>query len=149
LRTILQVFWNAISREPSSLFDDFFSFARLSLADAAELVEASAGHAKETLRKTDEEVQRGERDTLGRDKERLEQEQDPKVAFAHGMDTLKDAGTSVIGTGQEGSAKASEMADRVTSKYQDSFYRVRYYHFSDAVLNTRWTCIDVHGSTKR
>ncbi|EEB98079.1 hypothetical protein MPER_02477 [Moniliophthora perniciosa FA553] len=144
LQTILQIFWTGISSESSSLFNDFSSFARLSLADAAELVEASAANAKESLRKTDEEVQRGERDTLGRDKERLKQEEDPKVAFEHTMDTLKDAGTSVIGAGQEGTAKASEIANRTSAKFQDSFYRMceraqndeEYHRSLDTLFNT-------------
>ncbi|KAK7047885.1 hypothetical protein VNI00_006213 [Paramarasmius palmivorus] len=144
LRTILQIFWQSVASESSSLFYDFSSFARLSLADAAEVVEASAAQAKESLRKIDEEVQRGERDTIGRDKERLKQEEDPKVAFQHGMDTLKDAGTSVIGGTQEGAAKASDIANRASSKLQDSFYRMceraqedeEYHQSLDTLFNT-------------
>ncbi len=124
LRTILTIFWSGVSAESSSLFFDFSSFARLALADAAEAVEDQAARAKESLRQVDDEVQQGQRDVLGRDKERLKQEEDTKVAFQHGMDTVKDAGTSVIGTVQDSSAKAVELSERTSTQLQNSFYRV-------------------------
>ena len=49
----------------TSLFQDIPSLLRLSIADAAELVREHAGHAKESLRGVDKEVQQ---DTLGREK---------------------------------------------------------------------------------
>ncbi|KAJ4466871.1 hypothetical protein C8J55DRAFT_439193 [Lentinula edodes] len=124
IRTILSIIWSGLSSESSSLFEDFTSFARLSLADAAEVVENQASRAKDSLREVDEEVQSGKRDTLGRDKERLKQEEDLQVAFEHGMDTAKGAGSSVIGAGQQSVAKASELSDRTSAKLHNAFYKM-------------------------
>ncbi|KAF8828118.1 hypothetical protein HHX47_DHR4000617 [Lentinula edodes] len=124
IRTILSIIWSGLSSEGSSLFEDFTSFARLSLADAAEVVENQASRAKDSLREVDEEVQSGKRDTLGRDKERLKQEEDLQVAFEHGMDTVKGAGSSVIGAGQQSVAKASELSDRTSAKLHNAFYKM-------------------------
>ena len=125
LRSLLSTVWSSVSSEGTSIFDDLLSIIRLSLADAAELIEGQAGSTKESLRAMDTEVQDGTRDTLGRDKKRLEEEKDPKVAWQHGMDTVKDAGTSVIGTAQGASAGAREKADKTSSRLQDAFYKVR------------------------
>ncbi|KAJ3732954.1 hypothetical protein DFJ43DRAFT_1070435 [Lentinula guzmanii] len=124
IRTILSIIWSGLSSESSSLFEDFSSFTRLSLADAAEVVEKQASRAKDSLREVDEEVQAGERDTFGRDKARLKEEEDVQVAFEHGMDTLKGAGSSVIGAGQETAAKASELSDRTSIQLQNAFYKM-------------------------
>lgn len=43
------------------------------------------------------EAQEGKRDQWGRDKQRLEEEKDPKVAWEHGVERVKGAGSSVIG----------------------------------------------------
>lgn len=126
ISTILSIIWSGLSSESSSLFRDFSSFTRLSLADVAEVIEGQAARAKSSLREVDEEVQSGSRDVLGRDKERLKEEEDTKVAFEHGMDTLKDTGSSIIGAGQETAAKASELSDRTSSHLQNSFYRVSF-----------------------
>ena len=101
------------------------SLLRLSIADAAEFIEEQAGSAKQTLRQVDEEVQAGKRDTLGRDKERLEQEKDAKVAWQHGMDTIKDAGTTVIGASQTASSTVQEKADKTSSRIQEILNKVR------------------------
>ncbi|KAJ3856188.1 hypothetical protein EV368DRAFT_32982 [Lentinula lateritia] len=124
IRTILSIIWSGLSSESSSLFEDFTSFARLSLADVAEVVEKQASRAKDSLREVDEEVQSGKRDTFGRDKERLEQEEDLQVAFEHGMDTVKGAGSSVIGAGQQSVAKASELSDGTSAKLHNAFYNM-------------------------
>ncbi|THU95473.1 hypothetical protein K435DRAFT_798123 [Dendrothele bispora CBS 962.96] len=124
LRTIISIFWTSLSAESTGLFQDFASFTRLSLADAAEIIETQAAHAKEGLRQVEQEVQEDKRDTLGRDKQRLEEEKDPKVAWQHGMDTVKSAGTTVIGATQEGAAKTSEVASKTSTKLQDSFNRM-------------------------
>lgn len=128
IRTILSIIWSGLSSESSSLFEDVTSFARLSLADAAEVVEKQASRAKSSLREVDEEVQSGKRDMLGRDKERLKQEEDLQVAFEHGMDTVKDAGSSVIGAGQQSVAKASDLSDRTSAKLHNAFYKVCPLH---------------------
>ncbi|KAJ3765925.1 hypothetical protein FB446DRAFT_759221 [Lentinula raphanica] len=144
IRTILSIIWSGLSAESSSLFEDFSSFTRLSLADAAEVVEKQASRAKTSLREVDEEVQAGRRDTLGRDKERLKQEEDVKVAFEHGMDTLKGAGSSVIGAGQETAAKALDLSERTSNQLQSAFYKMceraqnddDYHQSLDTLFNT-------------
>ncbi len=125
LRNLVQIIWSSISSESSEVFRDFSSFARLILADAAEAVEEQASRAKSTLREVEQEVQEGQRDSLGRDKERLKEEEDIKVQFEHGMDTLKGAGVSAIGTGQQASAKAEDMSAKTMSRLQTAFDKVR------------------------
>lgn len=129
LRSLLSIIWSSVSSEGTSIFDDLLSIIRLSLADAAELIEEQAGSTKESLRTIDTEVQEGTRDTLGRDKKRLEEEKDTKVAWQHGMDTVKDAGTSVIGTAQDVSAGAQDKADKTSSRLQEAFYKVSHHTF--------------------
>ena len=124
IRNLLSIVWSSVSTEGSSLFQDLLSVLRLSIADAAELVQEQAGRAKESLRTVDKEVQQGQRDSLGRDKKRLEEEQDTKVAWQHGMDTVKDAGTTVIGTTQETSAAAQEKSSKASSRLQEAYYKV-------------------------
>lgn len=97
---------------------------RLALADAAGVVQGQAGAAKDSLMNIENEVQGGKRDTLGRDKARLEAEKDPKVAWQHGMDTVRDAGASMIGVGQETTSKLEENAEKATTRLQDAFYKV-------------------------
>jgi gas vesicle protein len=104
------------------------------MADAAEFIEGQAGSAKESLRQVDEEVQAGKRDTLGRDKERLEQEKDVKVAWQHGMDTIKDAGTTVIGASQTASSTVQEKADQTSSRIQEILNKV-CSHFQSIFLD--------------
>ncbi|KAJ7262760.1 hypothetical protein B0H12DRAFT_1321788 [Mycena haematopus] len=121
LRTILSIVWQSLSTEGGFLFSDFASFARLALADAAEAVQDQAGRAKDGLRDIEQGVQDGQRDDLGRDKKRLEEEQDVRVAFEHGMDTLKDAGSGVIGAGQSAKETAENASDRTTSRLQTAY----------------------------
>ncbi|TFK17334.1 hypothetical protein FA15DRAFT_761110 [Coprinopsis marcescibilis] len=124
LRTLLSVLWDSISSEGTSVFHDFLSLIRLSLADAAELVEGQAGLAKETLRQVEDEVQSGERDTLGRNKQRLEEEKDTKVAWQHGMDTVKDAGSMVIDASRTVSETAKDKSEKTSSRLQEAFDRI-------------------------
>lgn len=124
LRGLVQIVWSSLTAESSELFSDFSSFARLSLADAAELLEEQASRTKTSLRETEDEVKQGKRDVIGRDKERLKEEEDVKVQFEHGMDTLKGVGVTAIGTGQEASAKAEEIASNTSSRLQAAFDKV-------------------------
>ncbi|KAJ7730841.1 hypothetical protein DFH07DRAFT_906196 [Mycena maculata] len=123
LRTILSIVWQSLSSEGGFLLNDFASFARLALADAAEVVQDGAGRAKDGLRNVEQGVQDGQRDNLGRNKHRLEQEQDVRVAFEHGMDTLKDAGSGVIGAGQSAKEKTEDLSNRTTERLQDAYYK--------------------------
>ncbi|EAU81705.1 hypothetical protein CC1G_02721 [Coprinopsis cinerea okayama7 len=124
LRNVLSVVWDSVSSEGSSLFYDFLSFLRLSLADAAELVEDQAGQAKETLRQVDEEVQKGERDALGRDKQRLEEEKDAKVAWEHGMDTVKGMGSKAIDVTRSTSETVKEQSEKTNIRLQDALNKI-------------------------
>ncbi len=97
------------------------------LADAAEVVEAQAGKAKETLRHVERDVQEGKRDSLGRDKERLETTRgDAKASWEHGMDTVKDAGSTVIGATQTVSGAIEDTTERTTSRLQNAFNSVSH-----------------------
>ncbi|KAF8888404.1 hypothetical protein CPB84DRAFT_1786289 [Gymnopilus junonius] len=152
LRNVLSIFWHSLTSEGTSLGQEFLSVLRLSIADAAEVIETQAGSTKKSLRHMEEEVQEGKRDSLGRDKKRLEEEQDPKVAWQHGMDTIKDAGTSVIGTAQDTSSAVQEKTEKTTSRLQEAVYKVsdraqsdpEYRHSLDKVfeiLQTRFQSI--------
>ncbi|KAJ7186769.1 hypothetical protein C8R46DRAFT_1024767 [Mycena filopes] len=122
-RTILDIVWNSLSADGSFLPKDITSFALLALADAAELVQDQASRTKDGLRGVEQEVQEGQRDSLGRDRQRLEEEGDDKrVAFEHRMDTLKDVGSRTIGAGQAAKEKTKVMSDRTTAQLQDAYY---------------------------
>ncbi|KAJ7629412.1 hypothetical protein DFH06DRAFT_1304101 [Mycena polygramma] len=123
LRTILSIVWQSLSSEGGFLFNDFASFTRLALADAAEVIQDQAGRAAEGLRDIEQGVQDGKRDNLGRDKKRLEEEADLRVAFEHGMDTLKETGSSVIGAGQSAKEKTEDVSDRTTARLQGAYYK--------------------------
>ncbi|KAG7445887.1 uncharacterized protein BT62DRAFT_1076305 [Guyanagaster necrorhizus] len=125
LRKLLQIAWSSISTEGSFVVRGFESFARSSLADAAEMVEDQAAHVKYSLRDVEQEVQDGKRDALGRDKERMEEEEkDVNVQFEHTMDSLKDTGATVISPGQDAKAKAEELVDRTGDRFKRAFKRV-------------------------
>ncbi|EIW84439.1 hypothetical protein CONPUDRAFT_135878 [Coniophora puteana RWD-64-598 SS2] len=124
LRTVLNVAWTSVSGEGQYLFADFASFSRLAMADFAEVIESSASHAKESLRDIDQEVQEGERDTLGRKKRSREEEermQDPKVQFESAMDVVKDTGSAAIGTGQKVSESTKETARAATNRLEEAY----------------------------
>jgi Family of unknown function (DUF5923) len=127
LRNLFSVVWDSVSTEGSSIFYDLLSVIRLSLADAAELVEEQAGKAKDSLRSIDDEVQSGKRDTLGRDKQRLEEEKDTKVAWEHGMDSVKGAGSTVIDTTRSAVETAEEKAEKTSQRIQDAWNKVSHY----------------------
>lgn len=126
IRTVLSVAWTSMSGEGQFLFADFASFSRLALADFAEFIEGSAAQAKESLRTVDQEVQDGERDTIGRKKrsrEEAEAMQDPKVQFESTMDTIKGAGSSAIGAGQKATATTQETATAASNKLEEAYRR--------------------------
>ena len=127
IRTILKVAWINVSSEGFALFDDFASFARLALADFAEVIEGQAGKAKEGLRTLDMQVQEGERDNLGRkqkSEEERERDSDPKVQWESGMDTVKDAGSKMIGAGQDAEASVRETAARTNDRVYEAYIKV-------------------------
>ncbi|KZT23291.1 hypothetical protein NEOLEDRAFT_1069764 [Neolentinus lepideus HHB14362 ss-1] len=129
VRTFLQVAWTNLSSEGSSLFDDFASFARLTLADVAEAVEVGAAQTKEGLRSLEEDVQQGERDQVGRKKRRIEEEEeeegeDAQKKFENGMDAAKKYGSKAIGTGQEATARAQALSQRTSDRVTSSYYQI-------------------------
>ncbi|KAG6850361.1 hypothetical protein H0H93_014315 [Arthromyces matolae] len=126
LRTLLSIFWTSLSSESGSLITDFASFTRLSLADAAEIIETSAASAKETLRDIEQAVQKGERTSiLGRDKKRVEQESgDIKVQWEHGMDAVKGAGDSVIDATRDVSSSVKEKSQQTSNRLQAAYLKI-------------------------
>ncbi|KAF7981273.1 hypothetical protein HWV62_34169 [Athelia sp. TMB] len=124
LRTVLKVAWTNVSSEGSALFEDFASFTRLALADLAEVVEGQAAKAKDGLRTLDTQIDQGERTQIGtkvKSQEEAEHDSDPKVQWQQGMDATKDAGTAVIGTGQDVKASAEKTYDRTSQRLHDSY----------------------------
>ncbi|KAF8128789.1 hypothetical protein K438DRAFT_1888312 [Mycena galopus ATCC 62051] len=88
LRQILSIFWHNFT-------DGGFL--------PTDVVQSQAGRTKDSLREVEQDIQEGQRDSLGRDKQRLGEEQDTRVAFEHTMDTLKDAKTDDISERASGS----------------------------------------------
>ncbi|KAH9475246.1 hypothetical protein JR316_0012357 [Psilocybe cubensis] len=126
LRTLLTTLWSSLSSEGTSLGEDILSLIRLSLADAAELVEGQAGSAKAAIRSVEEEVREGKRDALGREKKRMEEEREggAKVRWEHGMDVVKDTGSTVIGTVQSTTQAIEEKKEKTGSRLRETFYKV-------------------------
>ncbi|KZP20679.1 hypothetical protein FIBSPDRAFT_911054 [Athelia psychrophila] len=127
LRTVLKVAWTNVSSEGSALFEDFASITRLALADLVEVVETHAGKAKDGLRTLDTQINQGERTQIGtkvKSEEERERDSDPKVMWQQGMDTTKDAGTTVIGVGQDVKASTQETYDRTTQRLQESYIKM-------------------------
>ncbi|KXN85171.1 hypothetical protein AN958_11593 [Leucoagaricus sp. SymC.cos] len=125
LRTIMKVAYHNITTEGAHLFSDFASVTRLMLADAAELVEVQAGKAKETLRHVEQEVQKGKRDSLGRDKEAVQAaSSDARIAWEQGMDTVKGTGSMMIGASQTVAGAVEDKTERTTSRLQNAFYSI-------------------------
>lgn len=128
LRTLVSVGWTNVSSEGGALFDDFASFMRLALADFAEGIETTASKAKDGLREFDGKVEAGERDNIGRKVDLTEKERneasDPKKLFSSTMDTIKDGGIAVIGTGQAAKEKIQQTYEETTSRLEQAYERV-------------------------
>ncbi|KAF7361297.1 hypothetical protein MSAN_01162200 [Mycena sanguinolenta] len=121
IRTILSIFWHNFT-DGGFLPTDVTSFILLTLSDAAEVVQSQAGRTKDSLRQMEQEVQEGQRDSLGRDKQRLGEEEDKRVAFEHTMDTLKDVGSGAIGAHRSVKAKAGDISERASGLLWDTYY---------------------------
>ncbi|EKM77256.1 hypothetical protein AGABI1DRAFT_62301 [Agaricus bisporus var. burnettii JB137-S8] len=125
LRTVVKVAYHNVTTEGAHLFSDFASVMRVMLADAAELVETQAGKAKETLRHVEQDVKVGKRDSWGRDRESLEaRREDFKLQWEHGVDTVKDTGSMVIGASKAVAGAVEDTTERTTSRVQNAFYSV-------------------------
>ena len=125
---LMSIAWSSISSESGSLLNEFASFTRLSLADAAELIEATASSAKESLCETEQGVQKDQRTAItGREKQQVEAEQkDVKVKWEHGVDTVKVAGDTVIDTSRSISATVQEQAEKMKNRARDAYLKVRW-----------------------
>lgn len=141
LRTSLQIFWDNAATEGCGVFSDFASFTRLSLADAAELVGEKATQAASNLRKVEDEVQAGERDSVGV-KEQTKAEwktSDTRELFEKSMDTAKVAGSETIGVAQSASSQTADIKDRSQSRLKAAISTVRTYLCRCAVTNSSST----------
>lgn len=118
LRTSLQIFWDSAVTEGSGVFSDFASFTRLSLADAAELFGERATQAAGSLRNVEDEVQAGERDSVGIKEQTKSQwkTSDTRELFEKSMDTAKVAGSETIGAAQYVGDQTAEFKDRSQSR---------------------------------
>jgi hypothetical protein len=124
-----QIIWGQAAYEGKDLLADFASFGRLTLADAAELVETSAATAKKALRETEDEVQAGERTAAGtkRPAESEPEDADARVKFEKTMDSLKVAGSKVIGAGQKTTDKVQKTTKSGSDRLYDAYYKVCAY----------------------
>ncbi len=79
----------------------------------------------------DGQVKEGKRDQWGRDKARLEEEEekDPKVAWERGMESVKDVGSSVIEGAQEGLERGQEKAEGAMKQRYFSLCRSSFFFF--------------------
>lgn len=81
-------------------------------------------------------MQEGKRDQWGRDKERLEEERDPKVAWEHGVESVKVAGSSVIGGVQGAQESLEQGQEKAEGELKGRYYSVcRIVFFSGYLLN--------------
>ncbi|KDQ52650.1 hypothetical protein JAAARDRAFT_183909 [Jaapia argillacea MUCL 33604] len=130
INTFLQILYSNLTTESTSLLQDFASFTRLALADAAEVVERAAGKTKEGLRGVEDEVQEGERDSLGRKKRKLSEEQqeeggdDTKVKFEKTMDAVKEVGSSAIGVGQNAAQTVEDVSTRTGDRFREAYFKI-------------------------
>jgi hypothetical protein len=127
IRKALEVVWSNLNNEGTSVFADFASFSRLTLADAAELIEQNAAAAKDSLRQTEEEVQAGERTATGATKRPAEEDPedaDARIKFEKTMDQVKVAGSKVIGAGQSAKAGVERNAQRTSDRLREAYYKV-------------------------
>jgi hypothetical protein len=125
--SLINAFIGHISFEGQSILTDLASFFRLFLADTAEMVEERARGAKESLRQVEDEVQKGDRDPLGRQKvdEQFGAE-DPQARFERGMDTAKDIGSKVIGVTESTAEATREHTERARENLSHSMDAVSH-----------------------
>lgn len=161
LRTLVSVISENLAHEGRSVFHDFASFMRLSLADAADNLSDRARGAAEVLRDVDKQVEEGERSELGIKRKAPDQPEDVRARFEQGMDTAKEAGSKAIGAGQAAAQATEELAQRSTSRVQDAFYKIcdraqsdESYHKSISTifdLADKWIhrCLDAAGDVNQ
>lgn len=130
VRTLIKILWSNIMGEGNVLLNDFASFTRLTMADLAEFAETQASGAKDTLRDLDTQVQQGQKDNLGRTmgSEEKSEHEDAKAKFEKTMETVKETGSSAIGTVQSAQAKVQDSTEKASSRIQDAFFAVSTAH---------------------
>ncbi|PVG01903.1 hypothetical protein CPB86DRAFT_780775 [Serendipita vermifera] len=136
IRGLGNVFIGHLGTTSSPLISEFLSFLRLSVADVAESVEGTARSTKDNLRSIEQEVQEGQRDSLGREKGEQGapsdiDPNDPKVKFEKRMDTAKYAGSSAIGATQQAKSTATGYKDKSQAKVLDAFDRMIVHASND------------------
>lgn len=137
IRTVISVLLSTIGSEGENVFHDFASFMRLALADAADYVSQSAGSAAESLRKADEDIEKGDRNELGLKNVPEDQKfknKDAQEQWEISMDTVKVAGSKTIGAGQAAASSASDLANRTSQRLQDSFNEVCFMRVTRVVF---------------
>ena len=109
LRTLVSIVAANMSQEGRSLFHDFASFMRLTIADAADQLGDSAHSTAEVLRDVDTDVQDGKRNELGikRKADTEPEDADARAKFERVMDSTKEVGSKAIGVGQAAVAAAA------------------------------------------
>lgn len=129
LRTSLQIFRDSAVTEGFGVFSDFASFTRLSFADAADFVSEMSNKAAEKLRGVENQVQSGERDSVGIKKQTKEEFEtaDAREMFEKSMDTVKDAGSATIGAAQAAGDKTADLTDRSRTRLQAAVSTVCFY----------------------
>jgi hypothetical protein len=55
---------------------------------------------------------------------RRDRDSDPKVRWESGMDTAKDAGSKIIGLGQDAKASVEETASRTSDRVYEAYIKV-------------------------
>ncbi|KZV88036.1 hypothetical protein EXIGLDRAFT_839540 [Exidia glandulosa HHB12029] len=100
------------------------SFTRLTTADVAEAIEGQAGAAKDKLRQTEDEVQAGKRDALGRTQDDAHGEADARQTFERRMDTIKNVGGQTIGTGQDVKGRSQDIKDNLVERLDNATFRI-------------------------
>ncbi|KAK7018633.1 hypothetical protein R3P38DRAFT_3360324 [Favolaschia claudopus] len=122
LRTVLSIVWQNFT-DGGFLPTSVTSFFLLTLSDAAEGIQSQAGRTKNTLRDLEQDVQEGQRDSLGRDKAKLEETQgDKRAAFERTMDTVKSVGGGAIDAHQSATATAQDLKERSSNLLWDSYF---------------------------
>lgn len=130
MRGLFNVFVGNFGAESSPIISELLSVLRLSVADAAEGVEGVARSTKDTLRSTEDEVQEGKRDDLGRTKPEVKEGEggpasgDTRAQFENAMDTAKNVGSKTIGVGQQSKAKGSQIKGESQARASDAFDKV-------------------------
>ncbi|EJD47853.1 hypothetical protein AURDEDRAFT_151311 [Auricularia subglabra TFB-10046 SS5] len=105
--------------------DEWASLARLTVADVAEVIEGQAGAAKEHLRGTEQDVQDGTRDAMGRSVgEKPTAGDGARAKFEKRMEAVKNVGGQAIGARQDIKDESRRVADNASQRFDDAAYNI-------------------------